>query len=120
MRNEVHKMPDISVMIVDNNAPQAETLRSALAKNEGIEIASVVSSRETAVKQLASKTDVVLLNPEVLKQRTLSRFIRSAQTKSPDLRVLLLLKTIPSDAELITDIKAGVRGYVKINNTPRS
>lgn len=111
-------MPDISVMIVDNNAAQSETLRSALAKNEGIEIASVVSSRETAVKQLAGKTDVVLLNPDVLKQRTLSRFIRSVQTKSPDLRVLLLLKTMPSDAELITDIKAGVRGYVRISDPP--
>jgi DNA-binding NarL/FixJ family response regulator len=111
-------MAAISIMIVGNNATQAETLKSALAKNEGIEVISAVSSRETAVKQLAGKPDVILLNPDVLKQRTLSRFIRSVQTRSNASRVLLLLKSIPSDAELIADIKVGVRGYVKLSDPP--
>lgn len=111
-------MAAISIMIVGNNATQTETLKSALAKNEGIEVISAVSSRETAVKQLAGKPDVILLNPDVLKQRTLSRFIRSVQTRSNASRVLLLLKSIPSDAELIADIKAGVRGYVKLSDPP--
>jgi DNA-binding NarL/FixJ family response regulator len=111
-------MASITIMIVESSAVQAENLKSALAKNESIEVISAVSSRETAVKQLANKPDVILLNPEVLKQRTLSRFIRSVQTKSSNSRVLLLLKSMPSDAELIADIKAGVRGYVKLSDPP--
>lgn len=111
-------MAATSIMIIDAKTAQAEALKTALAKNEGMEVISVVSSRETAVKQLTGKPHVILLNPDVLKLRTLSRFIRSVQTKSAASRVMLLFETMPTDEELIAGIKDGVRGYVRTSDPP--
>ncbi len=105
-------------MIVDNDAAQVETLRAALNRQEEFEILSVVSARETAIKQLASTPDILILNPEILKQRTLSRFIHSVQIKSPSTRVMSVLKDMPVDDNAISDIKAGIRGYFRISESP--
>lgn len=111
-------MASISVMIIDANAALADAMKTMLEKNDGLEVVSTVSYRETAIKQLASKPDLILLNPEVLKQRTLNRFIRSVQTKAPDSRVVLMFDTLPPDEELIAGIKAGSRGYIKRSDPP--
>lgn len=111
-------MTAVRIMLVDDDADQVETLTAALAKKDDIEIISAVSSRETAVKQLANKPDIVILNPDVLKEHTLSRFIHSVQAKAPKARVVLLFKSIPSDGSLISDIKAGIRGYIRITDSP--
>lgn len=105
-------MSAIRVMIVDNDPGQVETLKAALS-HEDFEISSVVTSRETAIKQISTGPDIVILNPEVLKQRTLSRFIHSLQAKSPSSRVVTVLREAPSDENAISDIKAGIRGYLK-------
>lgn len=107
-------MTAIRVMIVDNDPGQVETIKAALNQHEDFEILSVVTTRETAIKQIASNPDIVILNPEVLKQRTLSRFIHSLQAKSPSSRVMCVLKESPNDESAISDIKAGIRGYFKI------
>jgi DNA-binding NarL/FixJ family response regulator len=62
--------------------------------------------------------DVLILDPDILKGHTLSRFIRSVQTKSPHTRVMYLLGKTASDEHLITDIKGGIRGYIKSTETP--
>lgn len=108
----------ITIMIVDSSAARVEPLRSGLSKNEGIEVISVVSTRESAIKQISNKPDVILLNPEVLKQRTLSRFIGSLQSRSSATRVVLLLAAPVPDEELISSIKSGSRGYVSISDAP--
>ncbi len=102
-------------MIVDSDAGQIETLKAAL-NHADFDILSVVSSRETAIKQLTNETDIVLLNPDILKQRTLSRFIHSVQSKSPSVRVIGVLKDALSEEDAIADIKAGIRGYIKITD----
>ena len=99
-------------MIADNDIGQVETLRAALNHGD-FEILSVVSARETAIKQLSTEPDIILLNPEILKQRTLSRFIHSVQSKSPSTRVVCVLKDAPSEENAIADIKAGIRGFIK-------
>ncbi len=99
-------------MIADNDTGQVETLRAALDHGD-FEILSVVSARETAIKQLSIEPDIILLNPEILKQRTLSRFIHSVQSKSPSTRVVCVLKDAPSEENAIADIKAGIRGFIK-------
>ena len=99
-------------MIADSDAGQVETLRAALNHGD-FEILSVVSARETAIKQLSIEPDIILLNPEILKQRTLSRFIHSVQSKSPSTRVVCVLKDAPSEENAIADIKAGIRGFIK-------
>jgi DNA-binding NarL/FixJ family response regulator len=102
----------IRVMIADNDTGQVETLRAALNHGD-FEILSVVSARETAIKQLSIEPDIILLNPEILKQRTLSRFIHSVQSKSPSTRVVCVLRDAPSEEDAIADIKAGIRGFIK-------
>ncbi len=108
----------IRIMIVDNDPGQVEIIKSALSHQEDFEISSIVSTRETAIKQITAGPDIVILNPEVLKQRTLSRFIHSLQAKSPSSRVMCVLKESLSDENAITDIKAGIRGYFKISDSP--
>jgi len=109
---------NIRVIIVDNDSGQIETLSSAIKKQENIEIVSVVSTRETAIKLLSHEPDIMLLNPQVLKQRTLSRFIHSVQQKSPRTRIVHVLNSTPPDENAIADIKAGIRGYIKITDVP--
>ncbi|HXY55171.1 MAG TPA: response regulator transcription factor [Nitrospirota bacterium] len=108
----------IRIMIVDNDSGQIETLSSALKKQEDFEIISVVSTRETAIKLLSQEPDILILNPDVLKQRTLSRFLHSVQLKSPKTRIINVLSNTPPDENAITDIKAGIRGYIKITDVP--
>ncbi len=105
-------MSAIRIMIADNDTGEVETLRAALNHGD-FEILSVVSARETAIKQLSSEPDIILLNPEILKQRTLSRFIHSVQSKSPSTRVVCVLRDAPSEENAIADIKAGIRGFIK-------
>lgn len=111
-------MSAITVMIVDNSASRVEPLRSGLSKNEGVEIVTIATTRESAIKQLEKKPDIVLLNPAVLKQRMLSRFVSSLHAKSPATRVLLLLDEPLQDEELISGIKSGSRGYVTMSDAP--
>ncbi len=103
-------------MIADNDAEEVETLKAAFNQQGELEVLSVVSARESAIKQLSSEPDILILNPDVLKQRTLSRFIHSVQMKSPKTRVITVLKESPSDENAIADIKTGIRGYFKISD----
>ena len=109
---------NIRVILVDNDSGQIETLSSAIKKQENIEIVSVASTRETAIKLLSQEPDIMILNPQVLKQRTLSRFIHSVQFKSPKTRIVHVLSGNPPDESAIADIKAGIRGYIKITDVP--
>ena len=111
-------MPVIRVMIAENDPAQIETICAALARKDSIEIASIVSSREMAVKQLNDAPDIILLNPEVLKDYSLSRFIHSVQLKSPSTKVVSTLHQASSDENLISDIKKGVRGYLRTTDAP--
>lgn len=105
-------------MIADNDQAQIDAVSASLTKLGGFEVISTVTARETAIKQLSTAPDIMLLNPDILKGHTLSRFIRSVQAKSPHTRVVYVLsKTMPDDA-VISDIKTGIRGYVKITDSP--
>lgn len=105
-------MSAIRIMIADNDVGQVDSLRAALNHGD-FEILSVVSVRETAIKQLSIEPDIIILNPEILKERTLTRFIHSVQSKSPSTRVVCVLKDAPSEENAIADIKAGIRGFIK-------
>lgn len=111
-------MSAIQIMIAESDAGQLQLMSGAIGKRDDIEVISTVSTRETAIKQLTSSPDILILNPEVLKEHTLSRFIRSVQDKSPHTRILFLLKKTPADENIISDIKTGIRGYIKVTDTP--
>ncbi len=111
-------MSAIRIMIVDDDAVQVEALKAAINNNGDFDIVSVVSGRETAIKQLSLEPGILLLNPDILKQRTLSRFIHSVQLKSPLTRIVCVLKESPSEESAIADIKAGIRGIIKISDQP--
>ena len=108
----------IRIMIAENDIAQMDALAAALKKQGDIDVISTVSAREAAIKQLSTEPDVMLLSPDVLKGHTLSRFIRSVQMRSPHTRILYLLSSTPADELLIADIKTGIRGYVKISDSP--
>ena len=114
----ISAMSAIRVMIAENESAQHQALSGSLAAQEGLEIISTVSTRETAIKQLTGYPDILLLDPELLKEHTLSRFIRSVHTKSPHTRVLQLLNRTLADENLIFDTRSGIRGYVKIPDPP--
>lgn len=110
-------MSNVRVMIVDSDSRQAEALSEKLRQHENMELISVASSRESAIKQLPTKPDVLLLNPDVLKVSSLSRFLHSIQEKTPGTRTLILTKEIPSDDNAISDLKTGIRGFLKITES---
>jgi DNA-binding NarL/FixJ family response regulator len=105
-------------MLAENDPAQIETITAALRKQGDIDVISSVSSRESAIKQLSNLPDVLLINPGILKGHTLSRFIRSVQTKSPQTRLLYLLSATPPDETIIEDIKIGIRGYIRLTDSP--
>jgi NarL family two-component system response regulator LiaR len=105
-------------MIADNDEAHTQIVVSALSKEPEIDVISTVSTRETAIKQLSGSPDIMVLNPEILKDHTLSRFVRTIQTKSPRTRLLFLVGKTPPDDHIIADIKTGIRGYIKITDSP--
>jgi len=111
-------MSSIRIMIVEIDSGHLQTMNAVFNKQDDIHIVSTVSSREEAIKHLDEAPDIMIFNPVVLQDHTLSRFMRSVQTKSPKTRVMHLLKTPPNDEQLINDIKAGIRGYIKITDPP--
>jgi len=108
----------IRVMIAVDDAAEMQTVSSLLRREGDLDVVSTVSSRETAIKQLSNSPDVLILDPEILKDHTLSRFIRSVQTRSPHTRVMFLFGKVPPDESIIADIKTGIRGYMKTADTP--
>ena len=108
----------IRILVADSDSGQVETLTAALMKHQDFEIVGISSTREGALRKLSVLPDIIILNPEVLKQRTLSRFIHSVQTRSPQTRVILIFERPPSDETIITDVKTGVRGYIHITDAP--
>ena len=108
----------IRILVADSNSGQVEALTAALKKYQDFEVVGVASSRENVLRQVSTLPDIVILNPEVLKQRTLSRFIHSVQAISPHTRVILIFEDHPPDETIITDVKTGVRGYIRITDAP--
>jgi DNA-binding NarL/FixJ family response regulator len=104
-------------MLAVGDAAEMQTVSSLLRREGDLDVVSTVSSRETAIKQLSTTPDVLILDPEILKGHTLSRFIRSVQTRSPHTRVMYLFSKLPPDESIITDIKVGIRGYLKTTDT---
>src|SRR5512147_3052870 len=117
---EVPKVLPIRIMIVADDAAAMQTVSSLLRREGDLDVVSTVSSRETAIKQLSNTPDVLILDPDILKGHTLSRFIRSVQTRSPHTRVMYLFGSVPTDESVIADIKAGIRGYMKAADTPQT
>ncbi len=105
-------------MIAENDPARTQIVLSALNKESDIDVISTVSTRETAIKQLSGSPDVMVLNPDILKDHTLSRFVRTLQTKSPHTRIIFLVGKTPPDEQIIADIKTGIRGYIKSTDSP--
>ncbi len=117
---EVRTVLPIRMMIAESDAAELQTVLTSLGKDGDINVISTVSNRETAIKQLSSAPDIMVVNPDILRGHTLSRFIRSIQTKSPHTRIMYLLsKTLP-DEQIINDIKTGIRGYFRVTDSPSS
>ena len=106
-------MAGLRIMIAQTDPVLAQALTAALSGQNGVEIISTASTHETALKQSSGLPDIMLLNTELLNGRTLSRFISAVRERSPRTKLVLVLQDVPSDEALISDIKAGIRGYIK-------
>jgi DNA-binding NarL/FixJ family response regulator len=111
-------MSMIGIMIVDNDPSRMDMLAAAFTMHSDLRIVATVNKRETAIKQLSLAPDIMLLNSEILTPRTLSRFLRTTQTKSPSTRIILVHGTLPDDERLIDEIKMGIRGYLRATDAP--
>jgi two-component system, NarL family, nitrate/nitrite response regulator NarL len=111
-------MSAMRIMVAESDLIQQQALAGILATAGDMEIVSMVSTRETAIKQLSGTPDILILNPDVLKDHTLSRFIRSVHSKSPHTRVIHFLTKTSADESLISDIRTGIRGYIKSTDLP--
>lgn len=111
-------MSVIRILVADNKSGQVEGLTAALKKHQDFELVGVVSTRENALRQLSTMPDIIILNPDVLKQRTLSHFIHAVQAKSPHARVILIFESHPPDETIMSGVKTGVRGYLRITDAP--
>ena len=111
-------MSVITVMIVDNDLQRGGRTATAFRLHNDLKIIAAVSKRESALKLLDQQPDLILLSAQVLKHRTLSRFMRTVQAKSPQTRVLLRYDAFPGDDELIEAIRLGVRGYLRNGDPP--
>jgi DNA-binding NarL/FixJ family response regulator len=111
-------MSVIRIAVADNNSGQVEALTAALKKHQEFEVVGIAATRENALRQLSTLPDIIIVNPDVLKQRTMSRFIHSVQAKSPHTRVILIFENHPSDESIITGVKMGIRGYIRITDAP--
>jgi DNA-binding NarL/FixJ family response regulator len=111
-------MSIIRIIVVANDPNQMQALYATLDQQDSMGIISIVSSYETAIKQLTANPDIMLLDSEVLKDHSLSRFIHTIHTKSSRTRIIHFYQRTPPDEELIYDIKAGVRGYIKTTDSP--
>ena len=111
-------MPAIRLMIAEKDPAQMQELCTALIRQNSLDIISTVSSRETAIKHLTASPDVILLNPDILKDHPLSRFMNVIQVKSPRTRIINVLQQVPPDEDIISDIKLGIRGFLKTTDSP--
>jgi DNA-binding NarL/FixJ family response regulator len=105
-------------MIAEKDFGQMQALITALDRQDSVIIISAVSSRETAIKHLTANPDIMLLNSDILKDHPRWRFMHSIQTKSPRTRIINLLRQIPPDEDMISDIKMGVRGFLMTTDSP--
>jgi DNA-binding NarL/FixJ family response regulator len=105
-------------MIAEKDPDRMQALCTTLDRQNSMEIIATVSSRETALKHLTAGPDIMLLNPDVLKDQPLARFMHSIQSKSPRTRIITIIQQTPSDEELISDIRTGVRGYFRTTDMP--
>ncbi len=111
-------MSVIRILVADNNSGQVEALTAALKKQPDFEMVGVASTRENALRQLSFLPDIIILNPDVLKQRTLSRFIHSVQARAPHARIIIIFESHLPDETIITGVKSGIRGYIRITDGP--
>ena len=108
----------ITVMLVDLDQERMQGLSSALSLQKDLRVVATANKREAAIKQLTLSPNIMLLHANVLQQRTLSRFLRSIQSKSSSTRVIVQHEDLPEDGELIEQIRTGVRGYLRAMDPP--
>jgi DNA-binding NarL/FixJ family response regulator len=111
-------MNTISVMIADSDAARMETLAAAFSLQPDIRVLASLSKKEAVLKELSLAPDIILVNAGIMKQRTLSRFLRSVQSASSSTRVIILHDDRPEDEMLIDEIRMGVRGYLYAEDPP--
>lgn len=93
-------------------------ISAILSKDGAFNIIPSVASSELFGRNLHANPDILLFDSALLKEHPLSKVIRSLQVKSPGTRILCLLHDSGKDEDLIVDIKAGIRGFLKVTDPP--
>jgi two-component system nitrate/nitrite response regulator NarL len=103
----------VKILIGDKNETYGREVASALRQQKDIEISATVGSREAAIRLADNELDILLISPELMNGHALTRFVQAAQLKAPRVRVMYLLDAVTPDEDIISDIKGGMRGYIR-------
>ncbi len=111
-------MSAIKVMIVDNEDVRRESFGAMFGHHDDLQLLTTASDHQSAIRNLDSAPDVMVIQSSVLDGRSLSRFLHTAGKESPGTRTIVAYDTLPDDAVLINDIRLGVRGYLRPGEPP--
>jgi two-component system nitrate/nitrite response regulator NarL len=104
----------INVLLVDDHAMFREGLARMLATEEDLAVIGEVSSVSDALARLDSRTDVVLLDVDLGRERALE-FVESAKSAAFQGRILIVTAGI-SGREAVQLVQAGVAGILHKNH----
>jgi two-component system nitrate/nitrite response regulator NarL len=104
----------IKVLLVDDHAMFREGLARMLATEQDLEVIGEVSSVTDALSRLDARTDVVLLDVDLGRERALE-FVESAKSVAFQGRILIVTAGI-SGREAVQLVQAGVAGILHKNH----
>ncbi len=104
----------IKVLLVDDHAMFREGLARMLATEQDIEVTGEVSSVTDALSRLDARTDVVLLDVDLGRERALE-FVESAKAAAFQGRILIVTAGI-SGREAVLLVQSGVAGILHKNH----
>jgi len=104
----------INVLLVDDHAMFREGLARMLATEQDLEVVGEVSSISEALTLLNTKTDVVLLDVDLGRERALE-FVEGAKLAAFQGRILIVTAGI-SGREAVQLVQAGVAGILHKNH----
>ncbi len=111
-------MSAIRLILAIGDPSLLDHISTILSKDAALNIIPSVVGSEFLGRQFHSNSDILLFDSALLKEHPLSKVIRSLQIKSPCTRIICLLHDNTKDDDLIADIKAGVRGFLKVSDPP--
>jgi DNA-binding NarL/FixJ family response regulator len=104
-------MHKIRLMIIEDNRLLREGLAEMLSRQPDIRIVSAIGDRENTLERISdAKPHVVLMDLGLRNQNSL-RMVRSVRKSHPETK-LVVMDLIPTQADMLEYVEAGVSGFL--------